>query len=198
MTNITQISHLRTAGIAYIITGLGYLIFGFPFWFLNAVDEEMKGQLILPFLFLVDDLFPMRFSFWTGLIAVTAMFIGAYSLWKVGEPTGLGKNRNFLFVSMAGAVAYILGTWMPMPFAPMGAFLSGLGMIMVGIVSLKTRIWTGWKRYVPLFVGCFPFFFMFPFVVMTGARPAAMIGLWGFPWILLGIAAWLRAKENNS
>jgi hypothetical protein len=122
MTNTIQSSHLRNAGIAYAITGLGYLIFGFPFWLLNAVDEDAKGKLILPFLFLVDDLFPLKLSFWNGFIATTAMFVGAYSLWKVGEPTGLGKNRNFLFVSMGGAIAYILGTWMPMPFAPMGAF----------------------------------------------------------------------------
>jgi hypothetical protein len=193
-----EVKYLQNAGIAYVITGVGYLIFGFPFWFMNAVDEDKKGQFLLPFLFLVEDVLPMEFSFWNGLIATIAMFVGAYSLWKVGEPTGFGKNRNFIFVSMAGAIAYILGTWMPLPFAPMGAFLSGLGMIIVGIIGLKTRIWMDWKRYVPLLVGCFPFIFMFPLVILTGARPASMIGLWGFPWILLGIAAWLRAKEVSN
>ncbi len=191
-------TYLRRAAIAFLLTGIGYLIFSFPFWFLGAIDEHAKGKLILPFLFLRDDPFPLNLYFWHGPVAVAAMFVGEFSLWKAGEPTGFGKRRNLLYVPMAGAIAYFLGQWMPLPFAPLGAFLSGLGMILVGIASLKANSWADWKRYTPLIVGCFPFIFMFPLLILTGARPAAMIGLWGFPWMALGLAAWQRSKEVGS
>lgn len=195
MTNETRVQYLQRAGIAYFIVGLGFVFFGFPFWFLNAVDESPKGHLILPFVFLVDDFSPATLNFWVIATTTFSMFFGAFSLWKIGEPTGFGSKRNFLFVSMAGGISYFLGGWMPLPFAPLGAFLSGLGMILVGIASLKTKIWSDWKRYIPLIVGCFPFIFMFPLVIITGSRPAPIIGLWCFPWMVLGIAAWLRSKE---
>ncbi len=195
MTNATKIQYLQKAAMGYIIAGTGFLCFGFPFWFLNAVDEVPKQHNVLPFLTLVDDPFPISFKFWLVTVTSIGMFIGAYSLWKVGEPTGLGTKRHFFFVLMTSAFFYFLSTWMLLPFAPLGAFLHAVGMILVGIASLKTRIWSDWKRYTPLIIGCFPFVFMYPFVVLTGARPPAMIGLWCFPWMLLGIASWLRSKE---
>lgn len=88
-------------------------------------------------------------------------------------------------------------SWMPVPFAPMGAFMTGLGMIIVGLASIKVKVWTGWKRYIPLMVGCFPFVFMFPLLIITGARTPAMIGLWGFPWIAMAVAAWQRSNEED-
>ncbi|MEI7582604.1 hypothetical protein [Runella sp.] len=198
MTNETKIQYMQRAAVGFMGMGVGFIYFGIPFWFLNAVDEPLKGKTILPFLYLIDDKLPLTLKFWVLTISTIFLFIGAYSLWKVGEPTGFGTKRNFLFVSMAGAVSYFLGGWMPLPFAPLGAFLSGLGMILVGIASLKTKIWSGWKRYIPLIAGCFPFLFMFPLVILTGARPAPVIGLWGIPWIALGIAVWQRSKELSS
>lgn len=195
MTVNSNTSLLRRAGIAFSITGLGYTAFGFPFWFLGAQDEPIKGKVILPFLFLRDELFPAELNFWIGFISIAAMFIGLYSLRKAAEPTGFERRNSFYF-PMSGAVFYLLGTWMPMPFAPMGAFMTGLGMIIVGLASMKAKVWTGWKRYIPLIVGCFPFVFMFPLVILTGARPPAMIGLWGFPWIAMGVAAWQSARDR--
>ncbi|QDK82063.1 hypothetical protein EXU85_27030 [Spirosoma sp. KCTC 42546] len=189
-------SHLRRAAFAYLLAGIGLLAFGFQFWFLGAVETEAKGRLLAPFIFLADDAFvPTEQGGWMGLISKVAMFIGALSLWEAGEPTGFGKKRSLLFIPMAGAIAYVLGQWMPLPFAPMGAFLSGVGMIVVGIATLKANIWMGWKRYVPLVVGSFPFVFMFPILLLSGSRPAELIGLWGFPWITLGLAAWQRGNE---
>ncbi len=194
----TTYSYLRRAAIGYFIAGMGFLAFGFPFWFLNAVDEEPKGRLLLPFLFLVDDPLSILIKGWTPVLSDIAMIIGAYSLWTIGEPTGFGKKRAFLFVPLAGAISYLIGGLMPLPFAPLGAFLNGFGMILVGIASIKANIWTGWKRYIPLILGLFPFVFMFPLVILTGARPPAMIGLWGFPWLALGLASWQRAQEVSA
>ena len=196
MTTKLSTSLLRRAGIAFSITGLGYLAFGFPFWFLGAQDEVVKGKVMLSFFYLRDELFPAELNFWIGFIGIAAMFFGLFSLWKIAEPTGLERRSRFYF-PMTGAVFYFLGLWMPVPFAPMGAFLTGLGMIIVGLASIKAKMWPGWKRYIPLIVGCFPFVFMFPLLIITGARPPAMIGLWGFPWIAMGVAAWQRSKEGD-
>lgn len=196
MTTNSNTSLLRRASIAFSITGLGYLAFGFPFWFLGAQDEVVKGKVILSFFYLRDELFPAELNFWIGFIGISAMFIGLFSLWKIAEPTGFERRNRFYF-PMSGAIFYLLGTWMPVPFAPMGAFMTGLGMIIVGLASIKVKVWTGWKRYIPLMVGCFPFVFMFPLLIITGARPPAMIGLWGFPWIAMAVAAWQRSNEEN-
>lgn len=192
-------TYLRRAALAYSLAGIGLLAFGFQFWFLGAVEAEAKGRLLAPFIFLSDDAFvPTEQGGWIGLISKVGMFVGAFSLWKAGEPTGFGKKRTLLFIPMAGAIAYVLGQWMPLPFAPMGAFLSGIGMLVVGFASLKGNIWTDWKRYIPLVVGSFPFVFMFPILIISGARPAQLIGLWGCPWLLLAWAAWQRAQEVSN
>lgn len=188
MINKTKIQYLQRAGIGYIIAGLGYAYFGFPFWFLNAVDKDIEP-------FSIANLPTLTLQNWDALVAGIALFIGAYSLWKVGEPTGFGTRRNFLFVLMAGAICVSLSTWMILPFAPLSALINAIGMILVGVASLKTRIWSGWKRYTPFIVGCYPFIFMYPLVILTGTRPPAMIGLWCIPYLLLGIAAWQRSKE---
>ena len=193
MTNDFKAKKLQVATICYIITGLGFLQLAFKTLFLKAVDELPKGHDIAPFVFLNDkiviDLVP--------LVSIVCLFIATYSLWQVGEPTGFGSRRNFFFVTMAGTISYTLAALMPLPFAPLGALLCALGMILVGIAVLRNRVWTGCKRFTPLLVGTYPFVFMFPVVILMGTRPPIMIGLWGFTWILLGSAIWLRRKEIN-
>ena len=191
-----RVLHLRRAALCYLIAGLGFLCFGFPFWFLHAVDEPASGShKLLPFVVLRDELLPATSAFWVPLLSSIALFGGAYSLWKAGEPTGFGPARRWLLVPLAGAASYILGAWLILPFAPLGALLNGVGMLLVGAACLKARIWTGWARFAPLLVGSFPFVLMYPLLVLTGHRPAAVIGLWGIPWLLLGLAAWQRSKE---
>ena len=193
--NLSTVKYLQTAGVCYLISGAGFLCFGFPFWFLHTVDENAKGHLIAPSIFLLNVGFTLILKSLNLLIASIALFVGAYSLYKAGEPTGTGSNRNFIFVSFAGAVCYFLSNWLILPFAPLGAFLNALGMILISFAGFKTKIWLGWKRYTPLLAGIFPFIFMFPLVIITKNRPAFIIGFWGIPWILLGISALQRSKE---
>jgi hypothetical protein len=195
MTSATKIQYLQRAGFGYIIAGLGYLVFGFPFWFLNAVDTPPKGHKILAFIFLVDKSFPYDFDFWVAFISISSLLVAHISLWKSREPIGETKKQNWFYLPIIGAICYLLGNWMIFPFTPLGAFLIAVGMIIVGIMSIRAKIWNGWQRFMPLIAGCYPFFFMYPLLIITGARPPAMIGLWGIPWIILGIAAWLRSKE---
>ncbi len=195
MTTETKIQYLRRAALGYLIGGMGFLAFGFPFWFLNAVDKSPKGKFTPPFFFVVDDLLMAPVERWVEFLSMLGLLVGSISLWQAGEPTGFGAKRNLVFVPIAGAIAYLLSIWIVLPFAPLGAFLNGMGMILVGYASIKANIWTGWKRYIPLVIGLFPFVCMFPLRFLTGARPAAVIGLWGFAWIALAVAAWQRAGE---
>lgn len=191
MTIDFKLKKLQLASICYMITGLGYLHLSFSFLFLNAIDEMPKGREIAPFVFIRDEIGFELVPF----ISILALLIGTYALWKVGEPTGFGTSRNFFFITMAGTISYNLAAIMPLPFAPLGALLCALGMILVGIAVLRNRLWTGWKRFTPLIVGCYPFVFMFPILILTNTRPPVLIGFWGFTWILLGVAIWLRRKE---
>ena len=191
MTNETKIQYLQRAGIAYMVAGLCYAYFGFPFWFLNAVDKPIEP-------FSMTNLFTLTLQNWYILVTGIVLFMAAYSLWKVGEPTGFGTKRKFFFVLMAGAICVFLCTWIVIPFAPLGALINAIGMILVGVASVRNRIWSDWKRYTPLLVGCFPFIFMYPLLILTGARPPGMIGLWSVPYLLLGIAVWQRSKELAS
>ncbi|WP_240543465.1 hypothetical protein [Spirosoma foliorum] len=36
--------YLHRAAIGYFIASIGLLSFGFPFWFLNAIDKMPKGR----------------------------------------------------------------------------------------------------------------------------------------------------------
>ncbi|WP_310559905.1 hypothetical protein [Flavobacterium sp.] len=191
LTNDFKIKKLQIASICYGITGLGFLHLAYRYLFLGAVDELPKGHNVNAFIFLTDE---WGFEF-VPFVSILLLFIGTYSLWKIGEPTGFGTKRNFFFVTMAGTISYNLAARMPWPCTPIGALLCSLGMILVGIAVLKNRMWTGWQRFTPLLVGLYPFIFMFPILVFTGTRPPVMIGLWGFTWILLGIAIWLRRTE---
>ncbi|MEO7044715.1 MAG: hypothetical protein ABI091_05360 [Ferruginibacter sp.] len=195
ITNRSKIINLQTAAICYIIAGIGFFLFSYPFWFLNAVDHKPMGHMVTPFLFLRDDIMGVIMTEWYQPVTSIALFIGAYCFWKTGEPTGSGPKKKFLFLSMAGGISYFIGIAFMFPFTPLGALLSASGMLAVGIVCLKAGIWTGWKRFTPLIAGLFPFIFMYPLLIITKHRPAFIIGFWGIPWMLLGIAAWQRSKE---
>ena len=191
-----RLTRLRRAAFCYAVAGFGFLCFGFPFWFLHAVDAPASGSHhILPFVLLRDELLPTTSAFWLPLLSSVGLLGGGCSLWQAGEPAGFGPGRNRLVVPLAGAVCYFLSAWMILPFAPLGALLNGVGMLLVGASTLKARVWTGWARFAPLLVGSFPFLFMYPLLLLTGHRPVAVIGLWGIPWVLLGLAAWQRSKQ---
>ncbi|MBD0255113.1 MAG: hypothetical protein ICV83_05295 [Cytophagales bacterium] len=90
----------------------------------------------------------------------------------------------------AYAVNYIFGYWLHLNtrvFLPLGALLSGVGMVVTGIQVLAGKCWPGLKGALPLLVGLYPFGVMFPLLVMTGHPDLAAIMGWGVPWLLLGI-----------
>lgn len=71
---------------------------------------------------------------------------------------------------------------------PLGALITAVGMTLVGIAVLRASRWEGWRRFMPLLVGLYPFVAMFPLVFVVSEPSYLSIALWGVPWLLLGYA----------
>ncbi|MCE7065739.1 hypothetical protein [Dyadobacter sp. CY326] len=107
-----------------------------------------------------------------------------------------GSQWKVLGVAIAacGAISYsinyIFGHWLDMNtrmFLPLGALLSGAGMLITGIQVIIAKRWHGIKGKFPLFVGLYPFVVMFPLLIITGHPDLTAIMGWGIPWFLLGL-----------
>lgn len=88
------------------------------------------------------------------------------------------------------AVNYVFGYWLHMDtklFLPLGALLTGIGMVITGIQVLHAGRWQSAFRFMPLVVGLYPFLIMFPLVFITGRPDLTAILCWGIPWLILGI-----------
>lgn len=108
---------------------------------------------------------------------------------------GSGFWKKFaLLIPVFGSLSYIggvisLSTGAPIIILfPLGAFLNGLGMLIIGIQVIKAGKLKQWKRFTPLLVGLYPFAFMFPIVIITGSPSMLAILLWGIPWAIMGWA----------
>lgn len=197
MSNETKIQYLQRAGISYMVAGVCVLAMGIPYWFLgkSIYEERAVHELFgLPFLQQVDSLPDALWQAWGYNLSGVFMLAAAYSLWKIGEPTSWAR-RNLLLIPLFGTVCHFFSIMFPLPFAPLGTFLNALGMVLVGIASIKAQIWTGWKRFTPLLMGLFPFTIQFPLLFMLGTPPTHVIPLWGIAFFLLGVAAWQRTTE---
>ena len=120
--------------------------------------------------------------------------IAGGSKWKV-----LGVT-----IAAAGAISYsinyIFGYWFGMNtrmFLPLGALLSGIGMLATGIQVLIAKRWPGIKGKFPLIVGLYPFLVMFPLLIITGHPDLVAIMGWGIPWLLLGFGMATDTTEQS-
>lgn len=72
---------------------------------------------------------------------------------------------------------------------PLGALLSALGMLALGIAVARGDVWTGLARFGPLVMGLYPFVVMFPLLAASGGSPPlGAIAGWGVTAAVLGIA----------
>lgn len=108
---------------------------------------------------------------------------------------GRGSWKKFsLWIPAVGALSYMAGvvsTFTASPIIllfPLGALLSGLGMLIVGIQVARAGTLREWKRFTPFFVGLYPFLIMFPIVIITGNPSVHAILLWGVPWTIMGFS----------
>lgn len=112
--------------------------------------------------------------------------------WKIAG----GSKWKAIGVAIAAAGAlsyssnYLFGYWFAMNtklLLPLGALLSGIGMVVTGTQVLAGKRWPGFKGALPLLVGLYPFLVMFPLLVITGHPDLVAIMGWGVPWLLLGM-----------
>ncbi len=194
MTNETKIQYLQRAGICYMIAGASILSMGIPYWFFGKIVADPKMHQLFGIIHQIDNFKENLSEGWGYHVSSFLMLFAHSSLWKIGEPTGWGK-RHFLLIPIIGSICHIFVLIFPLPFAPIGSILNGLGMTIVGIFSVKTKIWSGWKRYTPLIFGLFPIIVQVPIRYILGLPPYDILPLLGIPLGLLGFAAWQRSKE---
>ena len=194
MTTVTKILYLQRAGICYMIAGASILSMGIPYWFLGKIVADPKMHQLFGIIHQIDNFKVGLIEGWGYHLSSFLMLFAHFSLWKIGEPTGWVK-RHFLLIPIIGSICHIFTLMFPLPFAPIGSILNGLGMIIVGIFSIKTKIWSGWKRYTPLIFGLFPIVVQVPIRFILGLPPYDILPLLGIALGLMGFATWQRSKE---
>jgi len=194
LTETTKIKNLKQAGIGYMTAGLGMLAMGVPYWFMGKDLEEVFANHWVGVFQINDSLKEALLGNWGFVLASIGMLLGAYSLLNIGEPVGWNRRKLFL-IPIIGTICHIISLKVLVPFAPLGSLLYAIGFIIIGVISIKIKIWGGWKRFSPLFIGLFPFVMMYPLLAITGNPPHHIIPLWGIAFLLFGLSAWLRSKE---
>lgn len=193
-TVTSRIKLLSQAGFGYMTAGLCMLAMGIPYWFMGKDLEDVIANHWVGIFQINDNLIESCKSNWGFLLASIGMLVGAYSLLKIGEPVGLNRRKLFI-IPIVGTVCHILSLKVLVPFAPLGSFLYAVGFIIIGIISIRAKIWASWSRFTPLFIGLFPFVMMYPLLVITGNPPHHIIPLWGIAFFLFGLSAWFQSKR---
>lgn len=180
---------IRFAGLACLIGGL-----------LVAVQIIVDSLQVLP---------PIV----TGLLIPIPLFLGL-ACGPLGllilRANGSGRTRRVGLIStsiaLLGICSYLAATLSKYVvgyeveiFYPLGAFLLGVGMLILGITVFVARRLTGWRRMAPLFVGVYyvvmiPFQIIF-FIIPDGNPSPILLGCWSVTWILLGYAIWKSAPS---
>jgi hypothetical protein len=195
LTLNSKIKKIQQAGIGYMIAGLGMLAMGIPYWFLGKDLEEVIANHWVGIFQINDSLSDAIINNWGFVLASIGMLVGAFSLMKIDEPIGWKKRKLFL-IPIIGTICHILSLKVLVPFAPLGSLLYAVGFIIVGVTSIKLKIWSGWQRFTPIFIGLFPFVMMYPLLIITGKPPHHIIPLWGIAFFLFGLSAWLQSKKK--
>ncbi|QHT68789.1 hypothetical protein GXP67_20110 [Rhodocytophaga rosea] len=112
-----------------------------------------------------------------------------------------------LLIPFLGQVCYAVSAWLstqqvmtllPLPLTQIGALLNAIGMLIIGIIVVRVKVWQGWQRWIPLSVGLYPFLVMFPILILAGGRPpSTIIGAWGLIWAILGLSIYSTASKKT-
>ncbi len=78
--------------------------------------------------------------------------------------------------------------------------LAGLGMVLVGIAVLRSGLWSGWNRFMPLLVGVWIFVVVTPLLIAFGGPPALgpllALGGWDLCWALVAVAVLVETPDR--
>jgi hypothetical protein len=75
---------------------------------------------------------------------------------------------------------------------PISVPLTGVGMLLTGVATLRTGHWSGWPRFAPLICGIVPFAVELPGFIAFGDSPnlSYFIACTWAAWLLLFVAQW--------
>ena len=78
-----------------------------------------------------------------------------------------------------------------------GSLGATLGLILLGVATIRTRRWRSWRRFTPLASGLFFVVAVMPAFALPGRAFEYFIGLWGLTFLLLGIAVLTESSSKS-
>jgi hypothetical protein len=146
-----------------------------------------------------------------GVVLLLALTGGPLGL-LVLRAAGSGRTGRVgligALITLLGLFSYLVGvlytslidTAMGIFYA-LGALLSAVGMLPLGIAVLMVWRLPGWRRSAPLLVGLY-FVLMIPiqivfFIGTNGELSGPLLAGWGLTWVLLGYAIYSAAREER-
>lgn len=78
---------------------------------------------------------------------------------------------------------------------PIAIIAIGIGMVAAGVGVLRTGRWHGWRRWIPLACGAYPFAVTFPVFAAAGEPNFLVLSSWGVCWLVLALALGSAAHE---
>jgi hypothetical protein len=170
-------ARLRSAGVATLFGGLGWLVAG------TVASTADLGD---------RTLFSANEVVW--IVADSLLLLGLLGFARSGAAAGrlglagVGGAVLGRLVFVAAEIQALAQGNDETPLLPVAVMLSALGMTVAGIAVLRAGHWGGWRRLVPLATGLYPFVFMIPFAATNPEPPMPAIAVWGVLWALLGLA----------
>lgn len=172
--------------------GLVCLIGGLLFWGINLIQTQSP--------LLIFDILGVLL-----LLCLTGGPLGLHNLSAFGQGKMSRLGNLGVVITLLGLLVYLVGIFanrinpdLGILYA-LGALLSGLGMLLVGIAASAAGQLAGWHRFAPLLVGLY-YFVMLPiqiifFISPTGEPSTTLLAFWGLTWVLLGYAIWQEARQ---
>ena len=132
------------------------------------------------------------------LSALHLALLAGFCLLAASGVAGRGwVGRLGWVVALAGLTGQFLGeSLLRVSFALGNGFFSfampalGLGLILLGVAVIRSREWTGWRRYVLLATGLYIPLVMVPAFVLAQGPSFPAITAWQLFFVASGVAAW--------
>ncbi|WP_422936151.1 hypothetical protein [Sinomonas sp. P47F7] len=130
-------------------------------------------------------------------IAQLLMAFGCVGLWSDHAFGGGVFARTGLALAILGLAALAVGN-LAAPFGDLAVFYAAatllipVGFVLAGIAAIRSRVWHGWERFIPLGVGLLPIVVVFPTYAAGNAIGEFAVGVWGLAFVLLG---WAELRE---
>lgn len=184
-----QSVRVRMAGTAYAVGGALWFLLGTwltvrfggdpppassAFYQTQVVWLVVQALLLIGFFGLLWGGAVARSRF--GLIAFGVGVLG-HALFVVAEVHGLSRGASSDLWALA-------------------ALVSAIGLLLVGIATIRARRWQGWARFVPLLAGLYFFVGMLPFVFFADEPNLFALGGWGLLRLAVGLAIWSEGQAR--